>query len=187
MLPLPSQPVTTRWTTWLKASLYYAEHFEQVKSVVDEFDMEDAESIRLSQELFSNERVKTNLAFIKSNFSSIISGTMLLETKGLCIKDSMDIVNGIHTSLNSMRRKEFIRKMNAVLKRNPGYEQLIEICDVLTEAKEPSDNYVKSLTPFEITLFRFAPTTTSDVERSFSQYGNIFTQNRQSFTFENLQ
>lgn len=157
-----------------------------MKSVVDEFDEDDAESIRLSQDIFSKEGVKTDLAFIKTNFSSIISGTIILETKGLSIQDSTDIVEGIRKSLSSMRRKEFNQKMNAVLKRNTGYEQLIEIRNVLFQHTKPSDDYVKSLNPNELTLFRFCPATTSDVERSFSLYGNILTQNRRSFTFENL-
>lgn len=32
-LPLPPQPVLTRWGTWLEAALFYADHFEEIKSV----------------------------------------------------------------------------------------------------------------------------------------------------------
>lgn len=32
-VPLPPQPVLTRWGTWIQAALYYAQHFNEVKNV----------------------------------------------------------------------------------------------------------------------------------------------------------
>lgn len=61
-LALPPQPVTTRWTTWLKAAVYYSEHFGEVESVINTFNCEEAESIRSSKECFANDRVKNELA-----------------------------------------------------------------------------------------------------------------------------
>jgi hypothetical protein len=33
-LPLVPSPVLTRWTTWLRATIFYCDHFEEVKSVI---------------------------------------------------------------------------------------------------------------------------------------------------------
>ncbi len=40
--------------------------------------------------------------------------------------------------------------------------------------------------PADIAQLKFAPLTSADAERSFSQYKNIFTDKRQSFTEDNL-
>ena len=34
-LPLPSNPVITRWATWLRAALYYSENFSAVRTIVN--------------------------------------------------------------------------------------------------------------------------------------------------------
>jgi len=33
-MPLPPEPVITRWGTWLNAAMFYADHFETFKNVV---------------------------------------------------------------------------------------------------------------------------------------------------------
>jgi hypothetical protein len=38
----------------------------------------------------------------------------------------------------------------------------------------------------DVTLFKYAPLTSFDVERSFSMYKKILSDNRRSFSFENL-
>jgi hypothetical protein len=37
----------------------------------------------------------------------------------------------------------------------------------------------------DVTLFKYAPLTSCDVERSFSMYKKILSDNRRSFSFEN--
>lgn len=76
--------------------------------------------------------------------------------------------------------------MEFVLARNPGFKTIVEISDVLERGAKPTDKYIKNLTPNEIALFTFCPATSSDAERTFSRYGNILTDNRQNFLFENL-
>ena len=34
-LPLPSDPVITRWATWLRAAIYYSENFPAVRTIVN--------------------------------------------------------------------------------------------------------------------------------------------------------
>jgi hypothetical protein len=38
----------------------------------------------------------------------------------------------------------------------------------------------------DVTLFKYAPLTSCDVDRSFSQYKKILSDNRRSFLFKNL-
>ncbi|KAF0764859.1 Uncharacterized protein FWK35_00006777 [Aphis craccivora] len=41
-LSLPSEPVITRWGTWINAAIYYSEHFEIIFNIVNKLDSEDA-------------------------------------------------------------------------------------------------------------------------------------------------
>ncbi|KAE9543713.1 hypothetical protein AGLY_002109 [Aphis glycines] len=41
-IPLPPQPIVTRWGTWLTAALYYCEHFPIIQAIINQFDKEDA-------------------------------------------------------------------------------------------------------------------------------------------------
>lgn len=185
-LSLPPEPCITRWGSWLKAAIYYCENYSAVEAVVATFNDEDAESICLSKEMFAEPNMKTNLAYIKNNFTTIVTGILKLETQGLSIDESITVIEAIQTSLKSLRRKEFSTKLDAVLTRNRGFNDIVEIRNVLFHGSETSSEYVNKLSSYELSLFKFCPLTTSDVERSFSFYNNVLTDNRKSFLFENL-
>jgi len=34
-IPLPPRPVLTRWGTWLNAPMYYCDHFELIKEIIN--------------------------------------------------------------------------------------------------------------------------------------------------------
>jgi hypothetical protein len=53
-LPLPPQPVLTRWGTWLDAAEYYCENCAGIEEIVNTFDSSDAFSITIIKELFSS-------------------------------------------------------------------------------------------------------------------------------------
>lgn len=120
-LALPPEPIITRWCTWLKAAIYYCDNFPKVKSLIDSFDVGDAEAIRMAKELFADQSVKNDLAFIKSHFAQLVSFTIKLETQGLPLNESVGMITSIRTSLNSFARPEFGQKLERVLQRNPGF------------------------------------------------------------------
>lgn len=66
-LPMPPEPVTTRWCTWIRAAIYYCDNFPKVKAVIDSFDGEEAEAIQTAQDMFADQSIKADLAYIKSN------------------------------------------------------------------------------------------------------------------------
>ena len=61
-VPLPPEPVVTRWGTWLAVASYYAENWDAVKTVVMNLRDSDAESIRAAKTLLSDEEIKRNAA-----------------------------------------------------------------------------------------------------------------------------
>lgn len=84
-----------------------------------------------------------------------------------------------HTSLHD--------KFDRVVSRNKGFVHLKEVVTILSTGKATqSDDFIDSLTPDEISAYKFASITSCDVERSFSMYNNVLENNRRSFTFENL-
>ncbi|KAE9534788.1 hypothetical protein AGLY_008080 [Aphis glycines] len=52
-IPLPSQPIITRWGTWLEAAIYYSDHFQDFSRVVNMFDKNEAISIQITQRIES--------------------------------------------------------------------------------------------------------------------------------------
>ncbi|KAF7632969.1 hypothetical protein Mgra_00007615, partial [Meloidogyne graminicola] len=73
-------------------------------------------------------------------------------------------------------------RLATVLENNPGLNKLIEISKILAGAELQID-----MAPDMIASFKYAPLTSCDVERSFSTYKNILSDNRQSFTPQNLE
>jgi hypothetical protein len=75
-------------------------------------------------------------------------------------------------------------KLQAVLKRNPGFSTFTSVCQVLNgdDVFPPED-----IAPEKIPLLKYAPVTACDVERSFSAYEHILLDKRQSVTPENME
>lgn len=185
-VPLPPSPCITRWTTWLKAAIYYFENFDVVKRVVQTFDEEDAEAIRKAKNLFEDGQVKTDLAFIKNNFTEVIQATIKFETRGLELQDSIKTMESIRQSLMALPIKDYSKKLEMVIERNKGYKSLLQVFEAIYEDRAPTDEYVQSLTPKELLLFKYAPVSSADVERSFSAYTGTLTEKRRNFSFQNL-
>jgi hypothetical protein len=70
-IPLPPQPVLTRWGTWLDAAMYYADNFESFKEVVLDFSESTSQSIKDCQTVLKNQEIKQNLAFLKANYKFV--------------------------------------------------------------------------------------------------------------------
>jgi hypothetical protein len=77
-VPLPPVTVITRWGTWTDAAIYYSDHFQVVKNIVDSMKTEDARAIEAAQEQFSCTGMERWLAFIKANFSSLTEGILII-------------------------------------------------------------------------------------------------------------
>ncbi|KAL4134923.1 hypothetical protein QTP88_006605 [Uroleucon formosanum] len=98
-IPLLPQPVLTRWGTWLNASMYYCDHFELIKEIINQLDGEDAVAVSKAQNLFSNVNLKHNLIYIKTNFSTLATSITQLETSGVPLIDSINIIQKIKAEI----------------------------------------------------------------------------------------
>jgi hypothetical protein len=92
---------------------------------------------------------------------------------------------GLFPTRHSDIGKMVSRKMKSVLDKNSGYETLCSISRILTGESFSTLN-IEELTASDLVHFKYAPIVSADVERSFSKYKNVLSDNRRSLTFENL-
>nr|CAH7762359.1 unnamed protein product [Callosobruchus chinensis] len=186
-LALLPEPILTRWETWLKAVLFYAENFEAIKEVVGQFDSSEAIAINSSQLAFENPSIKQNIALIATHFSNIPDAIERLETKNLPLCKSLEILEKIIEQSNALPNSlsEKVRgKLNAVLYKNPCLEGIKKVNAFI--------NGTGQILPEEVSAemapnFKFCPVTSVDVERSFSAYKLVLSDKRHKFAPENLE
>jgi hypothetical protein len=75
-------------------------------------------------------------------------------------------------------------KLQAVLKRNPGFSTFTSVCQVLNgDDVDPTEDTF----PEKVPLLKYAPVTSFDVERSFTAYKHFLSDKRQSTALENME
>lgn len=181
--PLPPEPVITRWGTWIEAVNFYSDNFEAVKYVVETLSPDSAVSASESLSAFNNSKVICSVSYIKTHFSCIKK----LETAGLTLQEAIGIVEEAVNKLNAVQGEvgdKVSTKLNAVLNRNPGYSTLHTIYRICNGETVES---IENILPSTIPLYKHAPVTTCDVERSFSIYKNILSDRRQSMSTDNIE
>lgn len=83
-VPLPPEPVITRWGTLINVAIYYCEHYEKNCQIVSLLDLEEALSIKTTNKNLANNFVQSNLMYIKSNFK-ILPDSILKLQKKICL------------------------------------------------------------------------------------------------------
>lgn len=186
-MPLPPEPVVTRWSTWIEAVLFYNQHFESVRDVVNSFDNSEAMAVRQSQEAFNDSNIRKTIAIISTHFSHIPANIKQLETRGLALTESIQLMNKIR-QMNSELPELFPDKLKAkferILNNNPGFEPLCQIDSFINGTGELLP---KTISAHIAPKFKYCPVTSVDVERSFSAYKNILSDRRHNLTMENLE
>jgi len=129
-----------------------------------------------------------NLTSIKSNLSVISKSITRLETVGMQLCNALKIVKEAESELHKAQGEVAVKisEKLRVLQRNPGYSTLCTISDILCGKEVELDNSELELDASDLTCFKYAPVTSCDVERSFSKYKAIVSDNRRSFKFENF-
>ncbi|KAE9528576.1 hypothetical protein AGLY_012151 [Aphis glycines] len=130
-----------------------------------------------------------DLVFIHSNYGFLPDTILKLENQGLPIVEAIGIIKNVQNKLENIFCKIGIsvhEKFKKVIEKNTGFETIIKINDVLTGQGKCFDGLPEDLTINDIAYFKYAPLTSTDVERSFSRYKNLMAPNRRAFEFENL-
>jgi hypothetical protein len=77
-------------------------------------------------------------------------------------------------------------KLQRVLHRNEGYSTICKINNNLSGKQATFKEDDPELSSNDFTFFKYAPITSCGVERSFSRYKTMLSDNRRSFLFENF-
>lgn len=177
-VPLPPQPVITRWGTWLQAADYYAKHFESIKNVLSFLRAADAISIRNAKNILEKENLQRDLTFISENYSTIQIALLKLQKQNLSIIEAIEILDEVRTVLEWTASDPVKEKLDQVLSRNPDLEIIRGLSENLSRGE---------LFEADILNYRYAPLTSVDVERSFSIYKWILNVKRNSLKMENIE
>jgi len=186
-IPLPPQPVKTRWGSWLNAVEYYAKYYASFRDFVNLLDSEESISIEELKDLFGESSIESDLVYSCANFNCLAKVIKKLETEDMLLLNSLDLVQSVLNQLQKSKGKPSelaLEKFLNVLYKNKGYKIIKSINDVLNGV--PGTQLELHLSPEEIASFKFSPITNCDVERSFSRYKNILGDRRLSFEENNL-
>lgn len=188
-VPLPPEPVLTRWGSWIEATSYYCQYFKQVQNVMEHFDSNDALSIIESQALLNEISMEPNLTFIHYNYGFLPSIITKLESQGISLTDSVKTVMFTKNKLVEVESDVGIKvktKFNQVLDKNDGFAIILKILKILNGESSSMNSLPEDLMGNDLTFYKYAPVTSTDVERSFSRYKTILADNRRSFDIENI-
>lgn len=72
-----------------------------------------------------------------------------------------------------------------MLEKNVGFKTLT-ISKILNGEEVSNDNFLDDLNTSDLAHFQFSPIISVDVERSFSKYKHLLSDNRCSFNLENI-
>ena len=186
-VPLPPEPVITRWGSWLNAAFYYFEHLDGFKCVIRDLDENSAALIKIKT-ILQDTALENELLFIKSNFSIIPSTIESLQKEDISVISSVEKIQAVIAAAEDWPgkpgRQNIREKLKAVLQRNCGWDDLINISAALKgqEVKLP-----EGWCAGDALVAKYIPGTSADVERSFSKMKYILSDRRHSLTVKNLE
>ena len=160
-LPLPPEPVLTRWGTWLEAALFYATNYAKVKTILDRLDPDDALSIEKGQELFQSCSLEADLAFIAAHLSFLPTTLTRLEEPGLPLISALAVMDQAKARIDGIPGEKGDRlklKFDAIMQRNPGVSILRSIARII-QGEGDFSSLPCGIGPGEIALFKFCPIT----------------------------
>lgn len=176
-MPLPPQPVITRWGTWLSAVSYYVKYFNEINLVLSCLRSSEAASIKKAKNILNKPNIKTDLDYIDEHFKIIEIALKRLQERDISIIDAFEIFDEVRTVINWSSSLPIQNKMEAVMARNPDLDELrVYAQQILSETA--SD---------ETFLYKFAPLTSVEVERSFSAYKWILDVKRNRLKIDNIE
>lgn len=176
-LPLPPQPVITRWGTWLSAVSYYVKYFNEISSVLSYLRASDSVAIRKAKQVLQKPDLKKDLDFIDENFKIIEVVLIRLQERNTSIVDALVEFDQVRIVVNWCSSLPIINKLEAVINRNPDLDTVREYADQMSNESTSDEN----------SIYKFASLTSVEVERSFSTYKWILDVKRNRLTTENIE
>src|SRR5258705_5850415 len=182
-VPLPPEPVITRWGTWLNAAIFLANHYAGIKEVILGVDPGSSQAVRNCVGIFNDETIANQLAYIKVHFSCLVDAITKLESRELSLSDRLGITNNMGTAIDKANNNIVKTKFCTVLDNNKGYKKLVAINKVLMGSFDETVH----IDPELISRYMYAPVTSCKVKRSFLYYKHFLNDRRLPVTMENIE
>ena len=132
-------------------------------------------------------QLKISITFISSIFT-IISTIKKLENRGLSITEVIDLLNKVKTVFKHNYDQIYYQKFKSVFGNNKGFSTIKDVSRVLNNGPIPLQEMTQELAQLsllDMEKLNYAPLVSCDVERVFSEYKTVLTDNR-SFLYENF-
>ena len=118
------------------AALYYADHCDKIKAVVDIFDSSESAHIPKAKTALQSNNNLASLAFSKLHFQYRSVAISRLESASLPQKDTIGVMETVQNSTKEI--PEYLRtacanKLLNYLKRNPGCEKIKTVNAIIRE------------------------------------------------------
>ncbi|XP_068083506.1 uncharacterized protein [Anabrus simplex] len=185
-LPLPPEPILTRWGTWILAALYYAENHRAIEEVINTFDEADSKYIAKAKAACKMKGLMPSLTFLKAYMSIIPEAILKLESRGMELVEVVATIQGVIQEADSWpgeTGKTVKQKLEFVLAQNPGWSAALDLERMLRGESALSEDF-PNYSVQEAASFKYLPLMSVDVERLFSSLKRL-TDLRKSFKTEN--
>jgi hypothetical protein len=110
----------------------------------------------------------------------------------MALTESIKIIKTTKENIHSKKIEGFAHakaiddKIKKVLEKKVEFYQLQKISKIINGKNESMEGLPADISSSYLPLFKFAPISSVNVERSFSKYKNILADSRRSFKFPNL-
>ncbi|KAJ4447740.1 hypothetical protein ANN_09748 [Periplaneta americana] len=175
-IPLPPQPVVTRWGTWIQSVVYYSKYFKEVVTVIDKLpETDSAACVKAVKDCLNDSRVKNDIAYITSNFSFIPASIEQLEREKQSLCSQIAIVKEAQVNIHSALGETGKKASDGNTKR------LDEVWVDLFKSTEGELSNLKRVVEFIMCI----PGTNACVERLFSRMNALWTDEKNKLLTHN--
>lgn len=168
-LCIPKFPAITRWGTWLEFTLWIFENFMLIKTFVEECPHEMLNRNEVIN-ILNSDILENELRSIKSH-SFLCSAIKVLQNDKLSTEDQIKVLKDVISKVDES--EIYSVRLKNILKKNPDINFFLKFNMLKVSENDRNLSYI--------------PLTSVPVERSFSKFKQIFSDQRQSLTIENME
>lgn len=162
----PPKPVVTRWATWLKAAMWYAEHLPAIREIVSKFEGTGL-LVSRAKEAVANPLLTQQLVNV-TKYGSLVELVTKIESSTYTIRDGFSHLKNLNFDDDPCNIKEYINKR---LAKN-------DITVIVNHERN-------DISPADYALLENCQPTSCAVERSFSMLKHLMRKER-NFLIQNV-
>lgn len=164
-LTIPNWPVITRWGTWLEFVKWIFDNYDEIGLFIKDMDSKYKKS---DFELFDSKDFEDEIRFCYA-YSWLTIKITQLESNTISVEEQINILNSVKDNL----KHDFLKNyLTTSLNKNPDILFFINFNQLRATKKEK--------------IYSYVPLNSVEVERSFSAYRKLYSDQRKSFKTENL-